>query len=207
MSQIKYQTRLSYRRNLDKGDVESNYASLVSSIGGTYFINGNTNTNVTGQLDWRNFSLQAGIPNAMRVNPFGIVAVNADLGAMVTTNSTYFGAVPLPVENVGIVPTVDAVNFTLVGASAVLRDPSNAVNGGNITVIVRRRGVDITVIGPNTWTNVPSTRVTSVLFTAALNTQLQPRDVLLAKFVTTAAGVGYSHVLATFFLKGKHTRG
>jgi hypothetical protein len=126
---------------------------------------------------------------------------------MVTTNNTYLGAVPVPLENVGINPTVEATGLTLIGASMVLRDPTNAANAGNVTIIVRRRSVDTTVSGPTAWTNIPSTRATSVLNVNNLNTLLYSRDVLIAKFVTTSAGVGYGHVIGTFWLKGKHIRG
>ncbi|HEY5957326.1 MAG TPA: hypothetical protein VIV60_12260, partial [Polyangiaceae bacterium] len=174
MSAADSKLRTTHRTQLDKADVESLYGEMVRVIGGNYFSNGNTVTNGTGILDWRNFRPDAGIPNANKSSPYGMFVINAVIDKY-ASGTTVSAVTPIPQLDL-VQPPFGKNDFFVVGQYLAFATIGNAVNSGSWTYSTPSR-----TISTGTLTNVAA--FTNVL-TANLATpfKLYPREQVTFQF-------------------------
>lgn len=89
--------RILSKESFSSADIETNYASVVKTIGGTYYVGGVATGPVNGSLDWRNFSSNAGITNQFKSNSNNITLFETtNLGVL---NATLTKTIVIPVPS------------------------------------------------------------------------------------------------------------
>lgn len=200
--------RLGARRNFDKTDVETVYGEIVRVVGGTRFVNGVPTGPTNGLLDHRNFAPDLGITNSYKNNAFSYFAATCDFGNTVTGPGFFMASVSFPWETIGLSPNVNQIQTQMIGFNCVVRDPSAAINAGQIQPTVWRRGSQIFPFAAQAWTNVPLTRatLTTNIAVGSFTQDIQPRDIVQMLIQTTTAGVSYGHIVSTVWFKALHVR-
>lgn len=180
--------RIASRRNFDKSDVESVYGELVRVIGGTYFIGGVAQGPANGLMDFRNFTVDAGIPNANKANPESLWPAQIALKAYTapTLKSTFLA---LPWENIGIFPPFSGSVTALTLAYSTM---TSGVNSGVAAFFIVRQGTSIPILPTFPWTNALAAPIGAATLgsVAIAPVALQPRDVLRMDFTNNVNTVG-----------------
>jgi hypothetical protein len=203
MSFASAKLRLASRRNLDKADVESVYGELVRVIGGTFFSSGVAVGPANGLLDWRNFSVDAGIPNQNKTNPFSVFAIQVDMPTITAGGGLLQDQTVLQFPWDYVNPPFTNANIT--GVTAACEAISNAVNTGTIQVNIANTSSSQNF----TWTNAATTN--AILANAAFTgsgvnpTALTPRDRVNVLCSTTGGNV--TNLKVHVWIKILHSRG
>jgi hypothetical protein len=198
-AQVKF--RIASRRNFDKSDVESVYGELVRVIGGTYFAGGVQQGPANGLLDFRNFTMDAGITNANKANQTSIWPLQIPLRSYTSAalKSTFM---PLPWDNLGINPpfTGNVVALTLAYSSM-----ASGTNTGTVSFQLVRQGVVSLIGSAIPWTNSPASATGSIPLgnQTGLSVALRPRDVIRMDFTNNVNTVG---IVGIVWISSQHVK-
>jgi hypothetical protein len=207
MAFAKVPYRLVSRRNLDKADVEANYAQLVQVIGGTYYSNGAPVGPANGTLDYRNFSPEAGIPNSYKISPYSVWAISIGTingQILFSTPQTWYSA-PVQAYGQGMNPDSYPPSMTVIGAT-LFGSSVSTTSVGSATFQKGSPGVTPTQIGTTvTWNNPPAQ--TSLMSNqTGLSVPLFYGEMLSFTGSVSVATASLFNPTAIFWIKSLHVR-
>jgi hypothetical protein len=209
MSLIPFTRRLYPFPTFDKGTVEHIYSDICKTVGGSYYLGGTLFGPVNGTLDWRNFSLNAGIPLTNRVGKSSYFGIAIQDQSMLGGNgSSWTINYPLPWSPSWSSSPKYPTKIVSYEAYGIPNSAASFGSTGNLTISIVRNStiVPIRALASTTFGNASPPQMTS----GAVNIPVFPGDYIQVQWAFTASVGGPAGLLGNItvmlYLTSPHVR-